>query len=75
LNAMMDAKKSEVGGERLSVERSRACLLVDNPEFQGMIVIAEGMELFPSLEYVGCTYEERPSMSRKFIEIADAVEP
>jgi hypothetical protein len=72
--SMIDSKKQAIASTRLSHERIDQCISEDNPDKSRLHLLVEGMDPFPAPDFVGCTYSDRPTLSRRFNETAAAVE-
>ena len=59
---------------RLNEERVLSCISMDNPDRDRLLLLARGMPLLESEDYVGCKWEERPPLGRTFLDASAAVE-
>jgi hypothetical protein len=71
---MVRDKLAALADTRLSEERVRQHVPVDDPDFERMLALARGQELYTAEGFADRTFDTRPALGRRFVAAAPAVE-
>lgn len=74
LRALVKERLTAIRAERFNRDRVMRYVSADNPERDKLLLLAEGMRLYPDPGYSACPFAERPALSRSFVQASAAVE-